>query len=42
MRLPSDFKRDYKFKSNPKKDRLSYLIAILISIIIVVLFFYFS
>ncbi len=42
MRLPSDFKRDYKFKSNPKKDRLSYLIAIVISIIIVVLFFYFS
>ena len=42
MRLPSDFKRDYKFKSNRKKDRLSYIIAIVISIIIVVLFFYFS
>ncbi len=41
MRLPSDFKRDYRFKSDPKKDRLSYTIAIIISIIVVLLMWYF-
>ncbi len=30
--LPSDFKRNYKFKSNTKRDRLNYIIAIIVSI----------
>jgi len=33
MLLPGDFKRDYKFRSNKKKDRVMYIIAIVISII---------
>ncbi|WP_316812972.1 hypothetical protein [Pedobacter heparinus] len=40
MRLPSDYKRDYRFKSNPKKDRLSYLIAIVLSVIAFLLIWY--
>lgn len=31
--LPGDYKRNYKFKTDKKKDRLSYIIAIVISII---------
>jgi hypothetical protein len=31
--LPGDYKRNYKFKTDSKKDRLSYIIAIVISII---------
>ncbi|MEJ2882978.1 hypothetical protein [Pedobacter sp. GR22-6] len=41
MRLPSDYKRDYKFKSDPKKDRLSYTIAIILSIIVIAIMWYF-
>ena len=41
MRLPSDFKRDYRFKSDPKKDRLSYTIAIILSAIVILLMWYF-
>jgi len=33
MRLPSEYKRDYKFKSDKKNDRTSYIIAIVISAI---------
>lgn len=40
MQLPSNYKRNYKFKSNPKKDRLSYIIAIIISVIAFVLIWY--
>ena len=40
MRLPSDYKRDYKFKSDPKKDRLSYIIAIVLSVIVVLLMWF--
>lgn len=40
MRLPSDYKRDYRFKSDPKKDRLSYIIAIVVSIIAFLLIWY--
>ena len=40
MQLPSDFKRDYKFKSNPKKDRLSYIIAIVLSVLAILLFWF--
>jgi hypothetical protein len=39
MRL-SDFKRGYKFKSK-RNDRLSYIIAIIISAIVFVLLWYF-
>lgn len=31
--LPGDFKRDYKFRSDKRKDRITYIIAIVISII---------
>jgi len=41
MQLPSDFKRNYKFKSDKKKDRLSYIIAIVISAIAFILLWYF-
>ncbi|ACU02876.1 MULTISPECIES: hypothetical protein [Pedobacter] len=40
MRLPSDYKRDYRFKSDTKKDRLSYIIAIVVSIIAFLLIWY--
>jgi hypothetical protein len=33
MLLPGDFKRDYKFRSNKQKDRVTYIVAIVISII---------
>lgn len=33
MLLPGDFKRKYKYKSDRKKDRAAYLIAIVISAI---------
>lgn len=42
MQLPSDFKRNYKFKSDKKKDRLSYIIAIILSAIAFVLIWYFG
>lgn len=30
--VPSEFKkRNYKYKSNPRKDRLNYIIAIVVS-----------
>lgn len=41
MQLPSDFKRKYQFKSDKKKDRLSYIIAIVISAIVFLLLWYF-
>lgn len=31
--LPGDYKRDYKFRSDKKKDRVTYIIAIAISVI---------
>lgn len=41
MQLPSDFKRDYKFKSDKKRDRMSYIIAIIISVVaFLILWFY--
>ncbi|WP_449439314.1 hypothetical protein [Pedobacter steynii] len=40
MRLPSDYKRNYKFKSDRGKDRLSYIIAIIISAIAFLLIWY--
>ncbi|MHA4894471.1 hypothetical protein ACXZ1K_06940 [Pedobacter sp. PWIIR3] len=42
MRLPSEYKRKYEFKSNRKGDRLGYIIAIVISAIAVLLFWYFG
>lgn len=41
MQLPSDFKREYRFKSDKKRDRLSYIIAIVISIIAFALIWFF-
>jgi hypothetical protein len=38
---PSDFKREYRFKSDKKRDRLSYIIAIIVSIIAFVLIWFF-
>ncbi|MEJ2904363.1 hypothetical protein WAE58_18120 [Pedobacter panaciterrae] len=40
MRLPSEYKRNYKFKSDRRKDRLSYIIAIVISAIAFLLIWY--
>jgi hypothetical protein len=37
---PSDFKRDYKFKSK-RKDKLSFIIAIVISLIAFALLWFF-
>jgi hypothetical protein len=41
MQLPSDFKREYKFRSDKKRDRLSYIIAIVVSIIAFILIWFF-
>ncbi|WP_255420965.1 hypothetical protein [Pedobacter sp. KBW06] len=41
MQLPSDFKREYKFKSDKKRDRLSYIIAIVVSVIAFILIWFF-
>ena len=38
--LPGDYKRDYKFRSDKKKDRVSYLIAIIISVIAFLVIWY--
>jgi hypothetical protein len=38
--LPGDYKRDYKFRSDKKKDRVSYLIAIIVSVIAFLLIWY--
>ncbi|SDJ21589.1 hypothetical protein SAMN04487898_1026 [Pedobacter sp. ok626] len=40
MRLPSDYKREYKFKSDKKRDRMNYIIAIIISAIAFLLIWY--
>ncbi|MEJ7560211.1 MAG: hypothetical protein WKF66_18015 [Pedobacter sp.] len=42
MRTPADFKRKYQFKSNRKGDRIGYIIAIVISAIALLLFWYFG
>jgi len=42
MRLPSDYKRNYKFKSDTRKDRMSYIIAIILSVIAFVVLWYFT
>jgi len=42
MQLPGDFKRKYKFKSDRKKDRLGYIIAIAVSAIALLLLWYFG
>lgn len=31
--LPGDYKRNYKFKSDKQKDKISYIIAIIISVV---------
>lgn len=41
MQLPGDFKRKYQFKSDKKKDRLSYMIAIVVSAIAFILLWFF-
>lgn len=41
MQLPSDFKREYKFRSDKKRDRLSYIIAIVVSVIAFILIWFF-
>lgn len=38
--LPGDYKRNYKFRSDTKKDRVSYLIAIILSVIAFLLIWY--
>lgn len=38
--LPGDYKRNYKFRSDKKRDRLSYLIAIIISVIAFLVIWY--
>lgn len=41
MQLPSDFKRKYRYKSNPRRDRLNYIIAIVISAIAFLLIWFY-
>ena len=41
MQLPGDFKRNYRFKSDQSKDRKSYIIAIIISVIAFALIWFF-
>ncbi len=31
--LPGDYKRNYKFKSDKQKDKIAYIIAIIISVV---------
>ena len=38
--LPGDYKRNYKFRSDKKKDRASYIIAIILSVIAFLLIWY--
>ncbi|SMC66552.1 hypothetical protein SAMN04488101_10240 [Pedobacter nyackensis] len=38
--VPGDFKRNYRFKSDKNKDKLSYIIAIIISVIAFLLIWY--
>jgi hypothetical protein len=40
MRLASDYKRDYRFKSDTKRDRKNYIIAIVLSIVAFLLIWY--
>jgi hypothetical protein len=40
MRLPSDYKRDYKFKSDKNRDKMNYIIAIVVSIIAFLVLWY--
>ena len=42
MLTPGQFKRDYKFKSNRKGDRVGYIIAITISAIVILLLWFFG
>jgi hypothetical protein len=42
MLTPADFKRKYQFKSKRKGDRIGYIIAIVISAIALLLFWYFG
>jgi hypothetical protein len=41
MELPGNFKRNYKFRSDKKKDRLSYIIALVLSAIAFAILWYF-
>lgn len=41
MELPGNFKRNYKFRSDKKKDRYAYIIAIVLSAIAFVVLWYF-
>jgi len=42
MRTPADFKRKYEFKSKRKGDRVGFIIAIVISAIALLIFWYFG
>jgi hypothetical protein len=42
MLTPGDFKRKYQFKSKREGDRIGYIIAIIISAIALLLFWYFG
>ena len=42
MRLPLIDKRKYEYKSNRKGERIGYIIAIIISAIALLLFWYFG
>ncbi|TDQ07561.1 hypothetical protein ATK78_3688 [Pedobacter metabolipauper] len=37
MLSPENFKRNYRYKSDKRKDRISYIIAIIISVIAFIL-----
>lgn len=40
MRLPSDFKRNYRYKSDPRKDRMSHIIGIILAAVALFLLWY--
>jgi hypothetical protein len=42
MRTPADFKRKYQFKSKRKGDRIGFIIAIVLSVLALLLFWYFE
>jgi len=42
MRTPADFKRKYQFKSKRKGDRIGFIIAIVISVIAILILWYYG
>lgn len=42
MRTPADFKRKYQFKSKRKGDRIGFIIAIVISVIAILILWYYD